>query len=109
MQCGLREVEELAGGKPVIEAINTAGADIGDKVKVRLEVSTLKAPFIIYGIPVVLLIIGAMLGLYLAKDINKSPDTMSGILGISGLIIGILILLLFRGKGAKKRIYADSC
>ncbi|MDP3048129.1 MAG: SoxR reducing system RseC family protein [Thermodesulfovibrionales bacterium] len=101
-KCTFREVEELAGGKPVFEAINTAGAGIGDKVRIRLESTTLKTSAIVYGIPVMLLIIGAIMGVYLSGKMDKSPDTMAGILGMAGLIIGILMLLLFRKKGTKK-------
>ncbi|MBU4319623.1 MAG: SoxR reducing system RseC family protein [Thermodesulfovibrionales bacterium] len=98
-KCTFREVEELAGGKPVFEAINTAGAGIGDKVRIT---TTLKTSAIVYGIPVMLLIIGAIMGVYLSGKMDKSPDTMAGILGMAGLIIGILMLLLFRKKGTKK-------
>jgi len=104
-QCGLQEVEELAAGgkKPVFEALNTAKANIGDRVKVRVEsVAYMKASAFIYGIPVLLLIIGAIFGAYLAEKLNKSSDAMSALFSICGLIIGILFLFLFRKRGTKK-------
>lgn len=102
-QCGLREVEEIAGGKPVFEALNVAKADIGDTVKVRVEsVAYMKASLLVYGIPICLLIIGALLGVYFAEKLGKQQDIMSAIFGTGGLIIGILVLLLFRKRGSKK-------
>jgi sigma-E factor negative regulatory protein RseC len=103
-QCGLQEVEELvAGGKVVFEALNMAKANIGDKVKVRVESAAyMKASVFIYGIPVLLLIMGAVLGVYLAGKFNKSTDIMSALFGMCGLIVGIIILFLFRKKGTKK-------
>lgn len=103
-QCGLQEVEELvAGGKVVFEALNMAKANIGDKVKVRVESAAyMKASVFIYGIPVLLLIMGAVLGVYFAGKFNKSTDIMSALFGMCGLIVGIIILFLFRKKGTKK-------
>lgn len=102
-QCGLQEVEELAGEKPIFVALNKANADVGDMVKVRVQSAAyIKASMYIYGIPVLLLVIGAVLGVYLAEKLNKSSDAMSALFGICGLIIGILFLFLFRKRVTKK-------
>jgi sigma-E factor negative regulatory protein RseC len=102
-QCGLQEVEEVAGGKPVFVAINKAQANAGDMVKVRVEsVAYMKASLFIYGIPILFLISGAILGAYLAGRSNKSVDTMSAFFGFLGLIVGIILLALFRKKGKKE-------
>lgn len=103
-QCGLREAEELAtGGKVVFEAFNMINATVGDRVRVQLQTGTyIKASIYIYGIPVLLLIIGAIFGAYLAEKLNKSSDAMSALFSICGLIIGILFLFLFRKRGTKK-------
>lgn len=103
-QCGLQEIEELAaGGKVVFEAFNMIKARMGDRVKVRVQsVAYLKASVFIYGIPVLFLIIGAVLGFYLAGKFGMSSDTMSALFSMAGLIIGLVILFLFRRRGAKK-------
>ena len=103
-QCGLQEVEELtAGGKPVFEAINMANAKPGDKVKVQVQsVTYMKASFFIYGLPVLLMLIGAMLGVYVAGEFNKSSDIMSVLFGFGGLAVGILIIYLFRKRGTRR-------
>jgi len=103
-QCGLQEAEELAtGGKVVFEAFNMINATVGDRVKVQVQTAEyIKASIYIYGIPVLLLIIGAIFGAYLAEKLNKSSDAMSALFSICGLIIGILFLFLFRKRGTKK-------
>jgi len=102
-QCGLQEVEELVGGKPVFMALNTAKATVGETVKVRVQaVAYLKASAFIYGIPILFLIIGALLGFYLAGESGISSDIMSALLSMAGLIIGIVILFLFRRRGTRK-------
>jgi len=103
-QFGLQELEELtAGGRPVFEAINMASAKPGDKVKVQMRsVAYMKASFFIYGLPVLLLIIGAILGVYVAGEFNKSSDIMSVLFGFGGLVIGILIIYLFRKRGTRR-------
>jgi sigma-E factor negative regulatory protein RseC len=102
-QCGLREVEELVGGKPVFMALNTAKATMGETVKVRIQsVAYLKASAFIYGIPILFLIIGAVIGFSLAGKFGVSSDAMSAVLGMAGLIIGIIILFLFRRRGTRK-------
>lgn len=102
-QCGLREVEELAGGRPVFMALNTAKAAVGEMVKVRVQsVAYLKASAFIYGIPIVFLVIGAVIGFSLAGKFGVSSDAMSAVLGMAGLIVGSIILFLFRRRGTRR-------
>jgi sigma-E factor negative regulatory protein RseC len=102
-QCGIQEVEELVGGKPVFMALNSAKATKGETVKVRVQsVAYLKASAIIYGIPILFLIIGAVVGFYLAGKSGISSDTMSAMLGMAGVIVGIGVLFLFRRRGTRK-------
>jgi len=102
-QCGLQEVEELVTGKPVFMALNTAKATVGEMVRVRVQsVAYLKASVFIYGIPILSLVIGTLLGFYIAGKFGVSSDTMSALFGMSGLIIGIVILFLFQKRGTRK-------
>ena len=104
-ECGLQEAEELtAGGKVVFQAFNMIQAQVGDKVKVRVQTAAyMKATIYIYGIPVLLMVIGAVFGMYIAGSLNKSSDAMSALFGTGGLIVGLLILFLMRKKGNEKK------
>ena len=103
-QCGLQEVEDLAmGGKVVLEAVNVARAKVGDRVRVRVEsVAYMKAVSAVYGIPVLLFLIGIAGGLPLAARLGWPSEPTSAALGILGLIVGILVLLLLRKRATKK-------
>jgi len=103
-KCAFRDLEEqIAGGRPVLEALNIVKAVVGDRVKVRVEsVAYLKASAAVYGIPLLLLIIGTIFGAYISVKFNMSSDTMGALFGIAGLIIGVLTLFLFRKRGEKK-------
>ena len=97
----------LGGGKEMeVEAINEAGAQIGDQVVIGFETASLmKVSFLIYIFPILGLIAGAIVGEAVAPyfSMNKS---------LSALLIGgfvfFLCYLFVRKKGnelAKDRSY----
>ena len=101
--CGLQEAEELAtGGKVVFEAYNMAGANIGDRVKVQIRTGAFaKTSLYIYGIPVLFLLIGTIAGAYAATILKRSSDTMSALFAMGGLVVGFIVVFLFRKRGNK--------
>ncbi|MBW1698600.1 MAG: SoxR reducing system RseC family protein [Deltaproteobacteria bacterium] len=105
LMCGFQEAERLApGGKPVFETLNTAGASIGDRVKIQVAaVACVKALIWVFGIPILLLIAGTLLGGHISRSLGKSSDALSALLGTGGLIIGMSVLFLFRKKLNKKK------
>ena len=64
-----------------LELENTVGANVGDKVLVKIEPSNLKISAILYGIPSAMFIIGIFFGYFLYNS------------EISGFFTGILFLL----------------
>jgi sigma-E factor negative regulatory protein RseC len=104
-ECGLQEAEEMAtGGKVVFEAFNMIQTKVGDRVRVRVQTAAyMKATIYVYGIPVLLLVIGAVFGVYIAGPLKRSSDAMSAMFGIVGLLLGIFILFLLRKKGNAKK------
>ncbi len=103
-QCGLQEVEDLAmGGKVVLEAVNVAQAKVGDRVRVRVEsVAYMRAVAAVYGIPVLLFLLGIAAGIPLAARLGWPSELTSVALGMLGLIVGVLVLLLLRKRTTKK-------
>ncbi len=54
-----------------VKALNTAGARVGDRIVLSFEThSLLKATFLIYVFPIILLIVGAVVGQALAPVID---------------------------------------
>ena len=88
----------LGGGKEMeVQAINDAGAVIGDRVVIGFETSSLlKASFLIYIFPVLGLIIGAAVGQELAPMIGLNCAAASP---LAGLLFFFLAFLIIRQKG----------
>ena len=84
--CTARESCHTTGGGRDMEvkAINSAGASVGDRIVLSFETaSLLKATFLIYVFPIILMIAGAVLGQVLAPLIEFSPSGLSVLLGFA--------------------------
>lgn len=91
----------------IIEAINEAGAKIGDRVSVSLKTfSYLKGSIIVYGIPTICLILGAIIGKEFLKDfIDLNPDLISALGGLGAFGISFVIVKLLSRRMERKREY----
>lgn len=90
-----------------IEALNLAEARIGQKVKVVMRPYTyLKGSIIIYGVPALALIVGAIIGkevlspVYPFKDLD--PDIVSAIVGFGAFILSFLLVKIW-SKGVERK------
>jgi sigma-E factor negative regulatory protein RseC len=90
----------LGGGKEMeVEAINRAGAQVGQKVVLSFDTSPLlKATFLLYVFPIIAMIAGAFVGQKLAPNFNFDTSFLSAIFGF--LFFG-LTMLFVRSKGNK--------
>ena len=99
--CAARSTcHSVGGGKEMeVEAINHAGAQVGQKVVLSFDTSPLlKATFLLYVFPIIAMIIGAFVGQKLASNFNVDTSFLSAILGF--LFFGLTILFV-RSKGNK--------
>ncbi|MEW6213590.1 MAG: SoxR reducing system RseC family protein [Nitrospirota bacterium] len=87
-----------------IEALNPVKARVGQRVKVVMKPYTyLKGSLIVYGIPAIALITGAVLG----KEIfsyyfNIDPDIVSAIFGFGAFAISFIAIKLWSRKIEKR-------
>jgi sigma-E factor negative regulatory protein RseC len=90
----------LGGGEEMeVEAINRAGAQVGQKVVLSFDTSPLlKATFLLYVFPIITMIAGAFAGQQLARNFNINVSLLSAIFGF--LFFGLTILFV-RSKGNK--------
>ncbi|MFC1812030.1 SoxR reducing system RseC family protein [Thermodesulfobacteriota bacterium] len=97
----------MGGGKEMeVQAINIAGAKVGQKVVISFDTSPLlKATFLLYMFPIILLLIGALIGDKMAPYLNFDASALSAITG--GLIFGLALLFVISkgNKLAKKDEY----
>jgi sigma-E factor negative regulatory protein RseC len=97
----------MGGGNEMeVKALNTAGARAGDRVVLSFETaSLLKATFLIYVFPIILLIVGAAIGQMLASLIDFTPSALSVLLGFVFFFTGLFIIKARANKMAKKNAY----
>lgn len=90
----------MGGGKEMeVEAINHAGAKVGEKVVLFFETSPLlKATFMLYVLPILFLMAGAFIGHKMASFFNFDASLLSAITGF--LFFGLIILFV-RDRGNK--------
>lgn len=91
-----------------IEAINNAKASVGQKVKVVMKpYSYLKGSMLVYGIPALALIIGAIIGKEFLSVYfeNVDPDITSAISGFALFILSFVIVKLWSSRLEKKTEY----
>jgi len=89
-----------------VEALNEAGARAGDRIVLLFETSSLlKATFLLYVLPILLLMIGAVVGQEIAPHIDFNPSGLSAIIGFSFFIAAVLFIKARANKMALKKEY----
>ena len=89
-----------------VKAINQAGAVAGDRIVLLFETSSLlKATFLLYVFPILLLIIGAVIGQEIAPHIDFNPSGLSAFTGFSFFIAAVLVIKARANKMALKNEY----
>ena len=89
-----------------VEAFNEAGARVGDRIVLLFETgSLLKATFLLYVFPILLLIAGAALGQEIAPYFDFNPSGLSALTGFSFFIAAVLIVKVLANKMALKKEY----
>ena len=89
-----------------VEALNEAGAKVGDRIVLLFETSSLlKATFLLYVFPILLLLAGAFLGQAIAAHTNMNPSGLSAITGFSFFIAAVLFIKVRANKMALKQEY----
>jgi sigma-E factor negative regulatory protein RseC len=90
----------MGGSEALVEAVNQADAKVGDAVKISFKAyAYLKGTILIYGIPSLMLIIGAVIGKeFLPRFFpGRDPDILSAIGGF-GLFILSFVFMKFWTK-----------
>ena len=89
-----------------VEAINVAGAKAGDRIVLSFETSSLlKATFLLYVFPILLLILGAAIGHETAPNFDFDPSGFSAIMGFAFFFAAVLIIKTTANKLATKKEY----
>lgn len=103
--CGARGACDAMGGSKSVEFMvnNAVQARSGDRVELALPESTvLKASIIAYAIPLAAMLVGAILGQFLAGPLGWKPDSASIVLGGIGLALSAVAVLALNRSVARK-------
>jgi sigma-E factor negative regulatory protein RseC len=88
-----------------IEAFNRAGAKVGDKVVVSVKAFTFtKGSMMVYGLPAIGLVVGAVFGKEAMAGIftGIDPDTLSAIFGFGVFILTLVFVKIWSNSAGKK-------
>jgi sigma-E factor negative regulatory protein RseC len=81
------------GKRAEVLAVNLAGARKGDRILMQIETaSLLKACFLLYILPVGCMLLGAILGHWIALSVDKDPSIVSAVAGFSALILSVIVI-----------------
>jgi sigma-E factor negative regulatory protein RseC len=93
-------------GEMEVNAINEAGAKVGDRIVLSFETSSLlKATFLLYVFPILLLVIGAAIGQASAPYFGLNPSGFAAILAFSFFFAAVLTVKLKADRLARKNAY----
>ncbi len=81
------------GKRVEVLAVNLAGARIGDRILMQVETaSLLKACFLLYIFPVGCMLIGAILGHWIALSFGRDTSIISALSAFSALILSVMTI-----------------
>ena len=106
--CSARGSCHATGGGDEMEVnvINEAGAKVGDRIVLSFKTSSLlKATFLLYVFPILLLIVGAAIGQAMASQFDLNPSGLSAIVGFAFFFAALLIVKTTANKLARKNEY----
>ena len=97
----------LGGGKEAeVSVLNPIGAGIGDRIVLKMDTSRLlKATFLVYMFPILMLILGAGAGEWIARSAGFDSPAAPALLGFGGLAAGLLIMRVLANRLTRKDEY----
>jgi sigma-E factor negative regulatory protein RseC len=106
--CGSRGIcHTLGGGKDMeAEAINTAGAVVGDRVLINIKSGVLwKISLIFYMIPVAALVTGAVAGMKIGAATGADPQLLAALFGVGCAGLSFFIIKWISNRLKDKKDY----
>ncbi|HUT44071.1 MAG TPA: SoxR reducing system RseC family protein [Desulfobacterales bacterium] len=94
------------GKEMEVEAINEAGAQVGDRIIISIETSSLlKASFLLYIFPILLMIAGAVIGQKAGPLFDIDPSAFSAAVGFLFFFISIWFVKSRGNRMARENEY----
>ena len=102
-----RSCHALGGGDDMeVDVLNPVGAQVDDRVVIYFETaSLLKASFLLYFFPVLVMLAGALIGHHYALSRNWDPSLGAAGLGFMGLFLALAFVRTRGQKMATRNAY----
>lgn len=106
-ECSARGSCHSSGGEEMqVEVLNEVGAKVGDRIVLSFETgSLLKATFLLYVFPILLLILGAVIGQETASYLDFNPSGFAAVTGFSFFFAALMIVKIKANQLAKRNEY----
>ena len=89
-----------------MEAVNTIGAKVGDRILLHFKSGDLiKVTFLLYVFPVLMLLLGAVVGQHSATSLNVDSSTLSVALGVAAFCFAFWYVRIKSKKMAANNAY----
>ncbi len=88
-----------------IEAFNEVGASIGQRVRVAIKAyAYMKGAALVYGIPALALVVGAVLGKEVFSGLfpDRDPDILSAVFGFGAFVVSFIGVKIWANIAGKK-------
>jgi sigma-E factor negative regulatory protein RseC len=104
--CASRDSCNGMGNEMEVEALNPAGAQVGDRILLRIETASfLKATFLLYVFPIIWMIVGAVIGQRYAPHLKMDASGLSALLGFLFFFVSILFVKFKGNRMATQSAY----
>ena len=89
-----------------MEALNVAGARVGDQILLRIESgAVLKVSFLLYVLPVLIMLAGAVIGQSLGPSLGLNPSGLSAAVGVGCFLMSFVLIRRTGNRLAKQKSY----
>ncbi|MFY9941424.1 MAG: SoxR reducing system RseC family protein [Desulfobacterales bacterium] len=104
--CQSRNSCNAIGNDREVEALNPAGAQVGDRILLQIETgSFLKATFLLYLFPIICMFVGAVIGQRYAPLLKFDASALSALLGFLFFFVSILFVKFKGNRMATQNAY----
>jgi sigma-E factor negative regulatory protein RseC len=95
-----------SGKEMEVEAVNDAGAKVGDRIMLYFETGALlKATFLLYIFPILCMLVGAAAGHWLSVKNNMNPSALAAVSGFLFLVMSFVLVRFRANKLAENDHY----
>lgn len=97
----------MGGGKEMeVEVLNPVGACVGDRVVLKMDTSPLlKATFLIYLLPILMLMAGATAGEWISRSFSVNSSGLAVALGFGSLAAGLVLVNMVGRRLSQQNAY----